>query len=86
MGAAKKVFRRPRRGLGARPRDSSQEGWGRRRLVWQEGTTAGVLSASEASSPGPQTLKKVDNTLVQSQQEEWGRECKTLASPGDSEC
>lgn len=85
VGAVKQVFRRPRRGLGAGPRDSSQEAWGTRRLVRQEGTTAGVLSASEASFPGPQTLKKVDNTLGQSQQEVGG-EFKTLESPGDSEC
>lgn len=70
--------------MGAGPRDSSQEGWGTRRLVRQKGTTAGVPSAREASSPGPQTLKKVDNTLGQSQQEEWGggvRSAKLLHLP-----
>lgn len=70
-GTAKQVFRRPRRGLGAGPRDSPQEGWDTRLLVRPEGNTVGLLSASEETSSPGHTLK-VDNTLGQSHQEGWG--------------
>lgn len=80
-GAAEQDFCRPRRALGAGPRDSPQESWV---TDEQEDTTRGLLSASEAPSLSPQLLK-VDNTLGQSHQEGWGK-CKTLTSPGDSEC